>query len=39
MLGRWRRGEGTEVQEIVDWAAMRLMVPVKCWSCSTGVLV
>ena len=34
MFGRWRRGEGSEVQAIVDSAAVRLMVPVKFRSCS-----
>ena len=29
MLGRWRRGEGSEVQAIVDSAAVRLIVPVE----------
>lgn len=36
MFGRWRRGEGSEVQAIVDSAAVRLIVPVKYWSCSMG---
>ncbi len=36
MFGRWRRGEGSEDQAIIDSAAVRLMVPVKFWSCSMG---
>ena len=32
MFGFRRRGEGSEVQAIVDSAAVRLILPVKCWS-------
>ena len=36
MLGFWQRREGSEAQAMDDSGAVRLILPVKFWSCSMG---